>query len=432
MLRLQRLGDLVSRGEVSVFTGQELFDFYRTQLPLNPFVFTQLREIDIRSEKTYMIIEQRSIYRLVNHSIPELSIYRDHRGQRFDGSWFPDVYVLETSLSPAQLFDKPLAKPQSPLVKNRSSFLVLNSPEELELFLLGPGPETEMGVILPGPDSYYPDRFVDKLTDIWRRGVEVVELEPETVLEENQRYLIAGNLPAELYNGTIAPLSSVFYSLAFIFLGAILLLLGITYDETFYNWIVAGVAVIFFAPFGWSHPVLTGVIMAGFLRLGWRRGSRAYGWYLLAGMLGTGLIYYPYRFAPLLGSEELLIGLVVGAVLFFWPKADWSEQPLYLEDLIFFVLLLLIIPGFIYLPELFPALPEGGRLIAVIFLPVLGWFFSVEGKKRDFLKLLAVAGWLGLLSFGAPARLIFLFVAAVIFWSLEQLYLNPKFGRAAE
>ncbi len=427
LVSLKKLSSLERDNRVSLYTGREILDLYRAQLPINPYVFTQLKKLTFDSEKTYLITRQREVFQILKNSLPGVRVYRDRRGHRFDGNWYPDAFILTSSMSPGELREKSVAELNFPEDgSSKKCYLLLENDHQLELFISGPPPEKEINVILPSPESSFPERFFNKLGEILRLEREVQIVKAGDLLKEAQLFLTELDLPADLYRGKFEKMSPYFYVTGLVVLGLFAVFLGAYHDEQMVIWLVWGVLILLSAPFYQLHKFSAGLLAAGFLRIGWKRKSRSLIWYFLTGIITFGLIYTSYLLLPMANSWTFWPGFAVGALLLTSLPAGWRKRSLRFEEIAYFILLLLIGYLLLYESSEYAELLLKFKAGLLIFLPLTGWFFPRWGYKRSFLKLFGMVGWLFLFLNGAGLIYLFIYTAGLVVWELDQIYLDPK------
>lgn len=424
LVRLKKVGDLEASGRVSLFTGRDILELYRAQLPVNPFVFTQFQKLTITPENTYLIAQKRSVFKDLKSSLPGVRVYTDRRGHQFNGNWFPDAFILTTSMAPDAVREQPISELDYGNISGRR-YLWFKTPHELDLFISGPPPEKEVNVILPNPRSSFPERFFHRLGEILRLGKEVRLVEAGDVLSGARLFLTRKNLDSALFRGMFENLSFYFYLVGFVSLGVVGGLLGFHQDEKFVAWAAWSILIVILAPFYQFHKFLTGLLAAGILRLGWKRKSRSLIWYFLSGLFSFGLLYASYLVVPSAWNWSFWPGFILGGLLLVSFPPGWRKRNIRLEEFAYSLLVLLVFtvifyPGVFY-RNLLPLFKAG----MLVLLPTAGWYFPRWGNKRGLLKLVAMVGWFQLFVSGAGWMYLFVFAGALILWELEQIYLNP-------
>ncbi len=426
IMRLKTVGELEDSGKVALYRGEEIKRLFFAHLPKNPLMVGQVKNLEIDHEKTYIITTEPFYFQLLDHSIPELEVYEHPNRGYLDGSALPNVYVLKTPLTPGTLRQKPVPRVKYPEQPTEAKYLYLRNSYELDIFLEGPLPEKQFALILPEPETPYPDRFVNQITRFLNYGDEVVELGPSDPLVDGEIYLTEYDLEQRKRSGVFEGFNSNFYTVAYLLLGLTVCFLGFYNQGKVIPWVFIAVLAAFVAPFYQFHRVLLGLLAAAILKLGWLRKSRSLIWYLLAGILTFGLLYASYLLEPLASIEQVIYGLVLGGITFFKFPAGWRRRRLNFEDIAYASVVLLLF-FFLFYPWTGGAeFEQLVRALGLIFLPVVGWLFPRWGVKRHLLRLLGTAGWLILFSQGVGVLYLFLFAAAIITWEIELLYLNPE------
>ena len=186
LLEFASLEHWQSTGQLSIFQGTEILRFFHQQLPINPYIFTQYRQMNIDPNAWYLVTTQRDMFNHLRDIIPEVKIYRDHRDLVYQGVELPYAHILVTPISPSVLLDLPIPewKPsvdpsvsQYLLIRTKPEWDTLNNqttlPDGLELIISGDFPLLELD-----------QQRIRKFEEIYVLGKNASQLTPNSYVDQ--------------------------------------------------------------------------------------------------------------------------------------------------------------------------------------------------------------------------------------------------------
>lgn len=420
VLQPPRVRALRDAGKLTVLTGGEVYNVFRSQFPINPHISTQENLVKLDTDKTYLITDRRKIFERLRQQLPGSAPY-ESENLVFNGVRVPNNFVLETDRSKEELLDHPLNLIDSSLRPGPDQYLYLAGVDARRV-LTEDLPDTFAGnVIIDEPDLLRDHDLTRSLMEgggsIYLLGRNAVMAGPETHLGERRLVLTEGTKRSSWFDGSATPPGVSFFAVALTLLVAAVGFLGIFlqgYPLRWALWLVVGILAYLLLD-GW-HLVLTGLVAAGVARLGFRLRGPSTGWFLLAGLIVYGFGYRPYLFEPFGSTLTFWGGALVG---FLCVTEDWRrrmEHRLRYADLVLVGLAL----GAVWLagPVVESTVNLGSLMAYTAVLPLVPAIFAGGNGDFSLAWVAGLAAWSVVFLAGSATAALFYFLPVMVAWFL--------------
>ena len=423
--RFQTVGDLEEEGLLTVMTGREIMDFYRSQLPVNPHVFAQFVNLNLEPQASYILTNNSEINRTLRNSLDGARVYRDRFGNEYDGRRYPNAYVLEFSDSPTQLRGRQLAHlhfSQGP----QEHFLKIDNRRELDKFIAISPTDRKLNLILAG-DLELPalaEETRARLGNIYMQTDNARAVERNDFIRSDLFLYTSAQIPGFYLEGIFRPLGRFFYRWGLLLVAAIIGYLGVIKQQQPLRWFAWGGLVLAASFLFSTHIAVLGVVLAGIFVYSWRRKYRRLIWFLLAGMLMFGFYFTPYLLRLYAPAEFFWAGLFAGGFVFLSPVYGLQRKFITAGDLVGMFFFVAGIWLFFYLPAAHYPFLFSTRAWLLILAPLLSRIILPETDLDEFLFLTSLGGWLYILTGGDAYLNLIAFIFALAVRTVQKSYLH--------
>lgn len=422
VLHPPRIRFLRDAGQVTVLTGGEIYNIFRSQFPINPHISTQENLIKLDTDKTYLITDRRKIFERLRQQLPDAAPYVSEN-LIFNGVRVPNNFVLESARSKDDLLEHPLNLVDSDRRPDSDQYLYLADVDARRVLTEDLSDTFSGNVILDQPDLLKDHELTRSLMNdggqIYLLGRNAVRAAPDLRLNDRRLVFTQGERGLPWYGGTVSPPEASLFGVGLTLLVAAVGFLGIFlqgYPLRWSLWLIVGILAYLLLD-GW-HLALTGLVAAGVARLGFRIRGSSTGWFLLAGLIVFGFGYRPYLLEPFGSTANFWIGVLVGFLCVTEDLRRRMEHRLRYAD----VVLLGLTLGAVYLAD-----PPGGGNVNLgaltaytALLPLVPAIFSGGNGDFSLARVGGIAAWSVVFLAGTATTALFYFLPVMLVWFLFQ------------
>lgn len=315
MRSLKTVGDFEESGELSLYEGTDILNFFRIQIPINPYIYSQAQQMDIRADLTYAITQNPELFRLIRSNLTDVHVYEDARNIVYEGVRLPNAYVFETRRSTSDLRQSPLPVLRD---KDRSTagYLHVRSPRDWRMVnAMATVPAGLSLIVNPGIEvDGLSTKRVQQLGGIHVIGHNARFISSDDPIPGDRLSVVDVQVNLNL-DGWVPPMPSWFHGLILLGIAVSLLFLGGT-TAAWFSWFA--VWALSLTLVDTTHGFVVGMFGGAILDRVIRGRFHDVLWFLLWPMLVYGMGYGSFLAVPL--SVEIswfFVGLVVSTFVFF-------------------------------------------------------------------------------------------------------------------
>jgi hypothetical protein len=392
---LKTVGDYESSGEVSIFRGRAIVDFFRIQIPINPYIYSQARQMDIRTDRTYLITNDAGVFRQLRSHLEDVRVYRDARDLVYEGVRLPNAFVLETPRSLDDLSSAVLPELRSEHAQSPGYLVVNTRAEWRAVSRMGTVPEglglvVERGIDIKGLSS---DRL-DRLGDIYVLGRNARRVGPRGTLGGQGLKLVEKGI----HLGGAVPVGTRGFRALVLIVLALAWLLSAPVTVLGASWFVGWIVLLSFL--GSSSGLLIGLFVGPLLDRLFRRSEQRVLWLLIIPLFLFGIGWFPDQPLPYLAEAgSFWVGAGVSVLLFFPALLRSLDSAVRVRDVLWIVAVLC---GVYFLWEAPPADVAGASFVpfpwhellaASLLVPFMSWFGNAKDDLRTSAWLTPLVLW---------------------------------------